>query len=1015
MWTPPAIISRSTSRAAYGFDAQGQLVADVSGQALRAIHAAMHAALRERLRSESAENVSQALKAATSVWLEALNHTLRDAVPLTEAWIKGTMYSYSTEFFFLADVYARQICDNDERYVNALVEEMLPASFKHIGEALTLSQIYSTHTSLFQHAPPLDIRSDKKSRSSLVIDWHYTPLMTRVAPAYRDELIQNMRYFIQAMLIRVPELVKNEPIARLDNQSAGEGVVRWRVNWQQKPLIPRLHVLAAFALLLAMMILGVVIGNTAIGVFLGAVGGAGSVALAAWMTFISQRQRITDQKTALLEHIEYTQLQSLELNTVYANLRGVNSAHEKQVRDLTAVRDAVLAMSANFDQNRVLDDLVQAMTNVLGFDRALVLLRDRQDNTLVFGAASHPPGDARDQVRLQHMEFELQNADSKDTLIHNWLAGKSLQVTDPTMYLSSSLNWLLAMLEFNNFYSVPLTLGADLLGVVLVDNYFSRHAITPQDRSLVDALATNIAITLENARLYHLQDTQLQKNLYELKILEQIDRELTKNLRLNYVMEMLVDWAMRFTGAQLGTLIQVDEKLAYGEYAVFYGCEESQLIGGAARQPVPLTELGIAGRAIVTGENQIIREIAEDEDYKTIIEGMKEQISVVISRRSRTIGVMTIETTNSFDEEHEKFMVRLAARAGVVIENARLFAESQQEREKLSAIINNTADAVIVVDSHHDISLLNKAAMRVFKFSETETFTGHPFKEVFLDSPFGQFYNELMAEKPLFHSKEIMLGKNTYETSATYVEQVGYTMLLHDVTLFKEIDKLKDELVSTVSHDLKNPLSVLNAYVEMIDMTQELNDQGNRYIERIRHSVKSMHHLIDALLDLAKIDAGLQLKCAPVSVTELVRHTFEEQSITAQKKNIELVTHVSPELPWMNAEDWRIQQVINNLVNNGIKYTPNDGRVEVHALQDGDFIRIEVRDTGYGIPDDQLKKVWERFERIRDERTKHISGTGLGLAIVKTVVEAHGGTVGVTSKEGVGSTFWFTVPIYQDE
>ncbi|MBZ0304644.1 MAG: HAMP domain-containing histidine kinase, partial [Anaerolineae bacterium] len=181
-----------------------------------------------------------------------------------------------------------------------------------------------------------------------------------------------------------------------------------------------------------------------------------------------------------------------------------------------------------------------------------------------------------------------------------------------------------------------------------------------------------------------------------------------------------------------------------------------------------------------------------------------------------------------------------------------------------------------------------------------------------------------------------------------------------------------------------------------------------------RHSVKNMHHLIDALLDLAKIDAGFQLKCAPVSVMELVRHTYEEQTITAQKKDISLTMDVPPDLPWVFAEDWRIQQVLNNFVNNGIKYTPNEGSVQISARQEGDFVRIEVKDTGYGIPEDQLNKVWERFERIRDERTKHISGTGLGLTIAKTMVEAHGGKVGVTSIEGVGSTFWFTVPVYQE-
>ncbi len=1017
MWTAPQLTPRPVSRAAYGFDAQGQLVADVSGQALRAVQAAMLAALRDHLKSASSETITQAVKDATRIWLEALNLSLSDPPPLTEAWVKGTMYSYSTEFFFLADSYARQICDNPEVYVRCLAEEMLPASLKHIGEALTLSQLFSTHTSLFQHAPPLDLRSSKKTRDSMVIDWHCTPLLTRVAPAYRDELIRNMNQFIQMMLVRVPELVKNEPAAQVQEISSGQDLIRWRVNWQQKPLIPRSYAIAAVVLAVLAVMIGFLVKNPLVSTLFGVVGGAGAVGLAAWMTFRSQRQRISDQKRALLEHIEYTQLQSLELNTVYASLRSANADHEKQVRGLTAVRDAVLAISGSFDQKRVLDDLLQVMTKVLGFDRSLVLLRDRETNILRFGAASHPPHDSRDQLRLEHMQFELNSQKSDDPLLKSWSEGRSVTISDPTAYVRSSLNWLLAMLEFNNFYSVPLMLGTELLGVVLVDNHFSRRSITLQDRSLVDALTTNIAITMENARLYNLQDSQLQKNLFELQIMEQIDRELTKNLRLNYVMEMLIDWAMRFTSAQFGTLILVDENQETGQYAVYYGCAEEQLVGGKVGVPVPLEKLGLAGRAVLEGKNQFIQNIQEDMEYQPILPETYGHISVLISRRRRIIGVMSIETTHpdGFENDHWKFMQRLAIRAGVAMDNARLYAESQQEREKLSAILNNTADAVVVVDEEHRISLFNKAAQRVFKFNQTpEQFIGHPFHEIFLDSPLGQFFNQMLEDKTSFYSAEVTIGKSTYQGSATRVEGVGYTILLHDITPFKEIDKLKDELVSTVSHDLKNPLSVLNAYVEMIDMTQTLTEAGQRYVDRIRHSVKNMHHLIDALLDLAKIDAGFQLKRTPVSVMELVRHTYEEQSITAQKKNISLTMDVPPDLPWVFAEDWRIQQVLNNFVNNGIKYTPTDGSVQISARQEGDFVRIEVKDTGYGIAEDQLNKVWERFERIRDERTKHISGTGLGLTIAKTMVEAHGGKVGVTSIEGVGSTFWFTVPVYQE-
>jgi signal transduction histidine kinase len=534
---------------------------------------------------------------------------------------------------------------------------------------------------------------------------------------------------------------------------------------------------------------------------------------------------------------------------------------------------------------------------------------------------------------------------------------------------------------------------------MIVDHYFTRRAITTQERALLDALATNIAITMENARLYHLQDEQLQKNIFELQVLEQIDRELNKNLDLEYVYEVLLDWAMRFTRAQVAILTEVDD--TNGSIVYFFGPVQDHL-PVSLNQSVTLDDLGNIGKVAQTTQ--------PIQTTETFLPDGNAHISVPIVSRDVTLGVVTVEATRDFAEDTVKFMERLAARAAVAMENARLYTDSSSRRKQLSAILNNTADAVLVISDRQTVSLLNQAALNLFKLSQPAIYyEGMNFNDVFSSSSIASLYWNFQGEG--FYSEELTIGSSTYQASVTGVRNIGHIILLHDVTLFKEVDKLKDELVSTVSHDLKNPLSVVNGYVEMLSMTNDFDEKGQRYIERIRISIDRMQHLIDDLLDLAKIDAGIQLKLTSVSMPDLIHNTIDELQIRANEKNIVVRAEIAPGLPSVLAEDWRLQQVITNLLSNGIKYTLDGGTVTIHARQEGGIVRVEVKDTGIGIPPDQLQMVWERFERIRDSRTANIDGSGLGLAIVKRIVEAHSGTVGVTSVENEGSTFWFTIPV----
>jgi signal transduction histidine kinase len=1008
----PNIVSRHISRAAYGFDTQGQIVSDVMPDAIRAVYQAMLQTLEDRLRAQgsSPQAITEAQQATSQAWFSLLGETTGDGATFSEAWIKGTMHLYSLEFFFLAGDYAHQLAGDESLFMRHLVKALLPQQVYEIGKAFSLQQIYRNHESLFYKIMALDLRLIQSGRSRATLQWHSTSALTRIAPAYRIEFAKFMRLLILTMLKQAPVLLKGAEPANVIQKQIDDATNEWTIIWQESFEMPWYALLGSGGTLaLAGVAAQTGFDPLAYLTFLPAAVGIG------WEVFRQQYYQIHRQEAVMAEQIRHAQLQNLELNTVYANVRNINVAREKQVSDLSAVREAVLGLSSSFDQRQIQEGVVEVMTSLLRFDRAMVLLVDRENHAMIFGMISHPPNEPDDLLRLSNLRIDLDENDplnQNDPLLGPWLRGQSLLVQEPSFHFRSRLNWALALLEFNHFYSVPLRLGDVTMGVMIVDNLFTRAPISEESRSLLDALATNIAIAMENARLYHLQDEQLQKNLEELKITEQVDRELVDTLELNNVLELLLDWALRFTNARVASVTLFDEALEYGYVGAYYGCSEAELPGGKAGVPIPISEAGITGRAAREAKTQVVADVSLDPDYRTILPSIQANVAVPIMRQRRVVGVMTIESNRreGFSRDHVVFIQRLANRAGVALENARLYTETQIERNKLSSIINQTDDAVIVVDEKGNLVLLNPAALRVFHLpGRPEDYTGKPFHATFEHSTITDFYAEVMQgrHKP---QSEIQVEDNTYHANAVLVKDVGYTIILHDVTPFKELDRLKNELVSSVSHDLKNPLAVMKGYVDLVEMTQELTDKGHLYLEHITNSIDGMRQLIDNILDLAKIDSGLELQYEPVDLVKLIMEIEDENSLRAKEKGVSFVNHLD-NLDPVPADLLRIKQILSNLISNAVKYTLGASDVVVSLTREDGFARVTIQDHGIGIHPDDLPTIWDRFVRVRNEKTKNIDGTGLGLSIVRSLVEAHGGTVGVTSRENEGSTFWFTLPL----
>jgi signal transduction histidine kinase len=245
-------------------------------------------------------------------------------------------------------------------------------------------------------------------------------------------------------------------------------------------------------------------------------------------------------------------------------------------------------------------------------------------------------------------------------------------------------------------------------------------------------------------------------------------------------------------------------------------------------------------------------------------------------------------------------------------------------------------------------------------------------------------------------------------------EPIGLTAILRDVTLRKTLEEMKNDFVNTVSHDLKNPIAVIEGMATLLQ--RELPEAGRQRdrCETILNTTRFMAELVTDLLDLGKIEAGFDPNVEPLDVVPAVHATVQQLSIQAESKQIDVKLDLPDEV-YVMATPGRLKQALLNLVSNAIKYTPDGGHVSVAVSADtlpsgAEVVTIRVKDTGHGNPTKDLPHVFDKFFRVKNDRTEGIAGTGLGLAITRSIVEAYAGRIRAESVEGVGSTFTIELP-----
>ncbi|MEE9216512.1 MAG: ATP-binding protein [Anaerolineales bacterium] len=396
-------------------------------------------------------------------------------------------------------------------------------------------------------------------------------------------------------------------------------------------------------------------------------------------------------------------------------------------------------------------------------------------------------------------------------------------------------------------------------------------------------------------------------------------------------------------------------------------------------------------------------------DMADVLDRLESLIAIPVSHEDEFVGALWLgyRTPRAFAASETKLLTIFASQLGISLANVGLYHRAEQERSRLMTILDSTPDAVIVTDSEGRISLANPAAEAVLT-GRADEMVGRP-----IDDAIGPPELKKLLTRPRMSEQAIEIkaegGRVLYAVASEVPGgQTGRVCVLSDVTQFKILDTLKSEFVSTVSHDLRAPLTLMRGYTTMLSNVGPVNEQQQEFLDKILTSVDRMSKLVDDLLDLGRIETGIGLSPEPVEIPLIAQDILTTFRPQALNKRVSLEIELDDAMRPLQADPMLLRQAVSNLVDNAIKYTDSGGRVILRAEQvDGRQI-IQVEDTGVGIAPADQPRLFEKFFRLGKDDTK---GSGLGLAIVKSIVEQHHGRVSVESRLGMGSKFTIAIPM----
>jgi len=627
-----------------------------------------------------------------------------------------------------------------------------------------------------------------------------------------------------------------------------------------------------------------------------------------------------------------------------------------------------------------------------------------------------------------------------------------------------------------SWLGVPMIAGDRVLGAIAVQSYTRENVYDGEHLNYLLTVASQSAMAVRNAQLYQqivrfsselegmveARTRDLEKALDELTMerdrvetLYGITRELGATLELDRVLQRALQLFAHTLGLEHGTILLLDQET--NQLRLRATLDPRQRLPREGKPTHWHQGKGLAGWVLKHRAPVLIADVAADDRWKSQPGQGLNVRSVVAAPLTLgggdVLGVLTLghEKVGYFNSDHLQLVTAATLQIAIAVNNSDLYAfitdqadqlgaalqAKQEEAAKSRAILESIADGVLVLDQNGRVLLLNPAAEGLLGFAAI-ALEGEHFRHMLgLGATPGDrelaeaLHGELRARLETEDATEagqrgsirLEAGKRVLAVNiAPLVVAAGGTpglvAALRDVTRQAEVERLKNEFISSVSHELRTPMTSIKGYTDLLflGMAGGLTDTQRSFLQIIKSNADRLTALVNDILDISHIETGrLRLIIERLNILALIDQViilFREQY---REKGLDLQWSPPAALGLVRGDAARVTQILNNLVVNAWHYTPAGGRVKVTAEERDDFVHIHVEDTGIGIAPDDLTRIFDRFYRADHPLVQESGGTGLGLPIAKMFVEMLGGDIWVKSEFGEGSTFSFSLPLARDE
>jgi two-component system, NtrC family, sensor histidine kinase KinB len=655
--------------------------------------------------------------------------------------------------------------------------------------------------------------------------------------------------------------------------------------------------------------------------------------------------------------------------------------------------------------------LYEVMQNVGGERCSIVVLDDAGkavDATIVYGKQFH-----------EHTTQQL-----RDTM-ERGLAGWVIRNRKAALILDTSKDerWLMRpddALDQSGIKSaicVPLLAREKLVGVLTLvhpaPNTFSEEQL-----DLMQAIADQAGIAVLNARLY----TESQRQARVMTALAEGAAAMNSSLRMEDVYQRILIQTMQALQVETVALGMLD-----GEQIV-YRAAAGQSAGNILGRKIPLGK-GIAGVAAVEGHGVVVPDVSQDKNYGEADQfGGVEMRAVVVApiqSQGRVIGV--IEAINpiakSFDPDALLVMTGIGGLAGSTIQNAQLFERLQAAHQRYRELFEDSIDPMLITDWEGRILEANRQAILLSGYTseKLQTLTVDQIHEVNWHRT-GIEFETLREDRTCSYESSLHREDESHTPIEVHARRVeldetdAIQWILRDITERKELDNLREDLTAMIYHDLRSPLAnIVSSLDVLFSMVPEDDKETVQTILKIaENSTDRIQRLVSSLLDVNRLESGQPVADQKVVDTiTLIKQAINDVEPVARGRRQSVSVQLPNELPPIWVDEDMARRVLINLMENAVKYTPPDGRIETGADQEGNWIHLWVEDNGPGIPVVEQERIFDKFTRLRGSNRS--GGLGIGLAFCRLAVLGHGGKIWVESEPGKGSVFHFTFPVATEE